>query len=325
MIASILGACVALAAPATVVTGASHVDWVWDDTNQRLGVGTATPCCKLHIFSTATPVGVVERSTALTSNLTSVFALKHITSGNMADGFGSRFTFYVEDDTSGNQTIGSMACQRDGADNSGALVFETNNAGSFGERMRIDAGGYVGIGGIDPARPLSIKAPSGVSLTHITTTNDYISTTTGSVFVQEFGAASGNTYTLLGALNTGGSAWGDLVMQSGGGHVGIGTTTPKSALDVEGGVSIGATYSGTTAAPTNGAIIEGQVGIGTNAPSASAVVELSSTTGALLLPRLTTTERDALTAVAGMVIFNTTTTTFQGCTAAGAPPTWVDL
>ncbi len=50
-------------------------------------------------------------------------------------------------------------------------------------------------------------------------------------------------------------------------RIGIGTTTPASKLDVEGGISIGATYSGTTAAPTNGAIIEGNVGIGTSSPS----------------------------------------------------------
>lgn len=58
-----------------------------------------------------------------------------------------------------------------------------------------------------------------------------------------------------------------LALMTNTGKWGLGTPTPASKLDVEGGVSIGNTYSGTTAAPTNGAIIEGSVGIGTNTPS----------------------------------------------------------
>lgn len=48
--------------------------------------------------------------------------------------------------------------------------------------------------------------------------------------------------------------------------------------------------------------------IGANAAAAtSAILELQSTTGALLLPRMTTAQRDALTAVDGMMVYNTTT------------------
>ncbi|MCE9539027.1 MAG: hypothetical protein K8R85_07405, partial [Bacteroidetes bacterium] len=59
---------------------------------------------------------------------------------------------------------------------------------------------------------------------------------------------------------------GNIIMVTGGGKIGMGTTTPASKLDVEGGISIGQSYSGTTAAPPNGAIIQGSVGIGTNNP-----------------------------------------------------------
>lgn len=51
-----------------------------------------------------------------------------------------------------------------------------------------------------------------------------------------------------------------------GGDVGIGTTTPQNRLDVEGGAVVGATYSGTNAAPANGLLVEGNVGIGTTNP-----------------------------------------------------------
>ncbi len=63
------------------------------------------------------------------------------------------------------------------------------------------------------------------------------------------------------------------------------------------------------------------VAIGTAAPAASAALEINSTTGALLLPRLTTSQRDALSAVPGMVIYNTNTFKFQGFTNGGASVT----
>jgi len=51
----------------------------------------------------------------------------------------------------------------------------------------------------------------------------------------------------------------------------------------------------------------GNVGFGTETPNTSAILELSSTTGALLLPRMTTAQEGALTAANGMIIYNTST------------------
>ena len=47
------------------------------------------------------------------------------------------------------------------------------------------------------------------------------------------------------------------------------------------------------------------------APAASATLELQSTTGAMLITRLTTGERDTLTPSDGMIIYNTTVGSFQ--------------
>jgi len=58
----------------------------------------------------------------------------------------------------------------------------------------------------------------------------------------------------------------------GAGSIAIGTNASANKLDVEGGAAIGATYSGVTAAPANGLIVEGNVGIGTSAPSNNRVL-----------------------------------------------------
>ena len=46
------------------------------------------------------------------------------------------------------------------------------------------------------------------------------------------------------------------------GNVGIGTTTPLSKLAVYGNAVIGASYAGTTVAPSNGLVVEGKVSVG---------------------------------------------------------------
>lgn len=94
------------------------------------------------------------------------------------------------------------------------------------------------------------------------------------------------------------------------------TTAAASTTNVSG-------YFTASGATNNHAIIvdAGQVGIGTIVPAASALMELSSTVGALLLTRMTTTQRDALTAVNGMILYNSTTAKFQGY-EAGA---WTNL
>lgn len=131
------------------------------------------------------------------------------------------------------------------------------------------------------------------------------------------------------------------------GRIGMGgTTTPTTILEIKTPstgddalrisssaagnriVSLGAIFSdhggirvfqndGTTerarlsAVPGGASFILGSLGVGTATPATSAKLDLTSTTGALLLTRMTTTQRDALAAVDGMMIYNTTTTVFN--------------
>jgi hypothetical protein len=59
-------------------------------------------------------------------------------------------------------------------------------------------------------------------------------------------------------------------------NVGIGFTNPQSKLTVNGNLTVGADYN--TAAPANGALVEGFVGIGTTSPVAPLRVNIGSGT-----------------------------------------------
>jgi len=54
-------------------------------------------------------------------------------------------------------------------------------------------------------------------------------------------------------------------------------------------------------------VVEGNVGIGTTNPNANAILDISSTTKAIMLPRMTTVQRSAISPpAAGMVVYDTT-------------------
>ena len=61
---------------------------------------------------------------------------------------------------------------------------------------------------------------------------------------------------------------------------------------------------------------DGHVAIGTSAPVASGKLDIQGTDGALVIPRMTTAQKNALTATAGMTVYDTTIGRFECYTSA---------
>jgi hypothetical protein len=141
-------------------------------------------------------------------------------------------------------------------------------------------------------------------------------------------SANGTTRYHIGPDIRGDLAQGLIVAASG--KVGINKKAPVHELDVNGEIGIPSSTkfvcssdggqwmkmhdgAGAWQVATNNTVriharYDGQIGIGTSSPSDVAQLEVSSTTKGFLPPRMTTTERNAITSPpSGLVVYNTTT------------------
>jgi len=73
-------------------------------------------------------------------------------------------------------------------------------------------------------------------------------------------------------------------------------------------------------------VASAQVGIGTNNPDSSSILDVSSNSKGLLFPRLTSSQRDAITLPAnGLTIYNTTTNVLEINKGTTSLPVWESL
>jgi hypothetical protein len=162
------------------------------------------------------------------------------------------------------------------------LVFKTSGT----ERLRIKSGGYISTltnpyatvttvpelelyqGGAESNQVRLLGLPTQIQTVQLFGQN------AGTAAVQGWAILRASDETLI-MTNNAGAGVNSLtsthaMIISANGNTLLGPNGPaNSKLDVEGNLAVGATYAGSggTAAPTNGAIIQGNVGIGTNAPS----------------------------------------------------------
>jgi len=151
-----------------------------------------------------------------------------------------------------NNTSGLSGAVMSGGEHSTGLGFYTAwdggvTSASDSAKMVVSNSGNVGIGTTGPASKVHVVVPTfaigstwGPEQFVVGTAGSGGSATIGGTFIgYEVTANTGH----IGALRPG-NAWGNLVLQEGGGNVGIGTASPSARLDVEGTIRSGSAAVG---------------------------------------------------------------------------------
>jgi hypothetical protein len=220
---------------------------VWDDTNNRLGIGTTSPKQTLHVISD----GGNLSSSSVSEETKGTIHLEN-SGGAKADGALSTGVSFSGTATGRRRAL--IAAFQDGADGDPhGLQFFTygatnSSSDAVASRMTIDSSGNVGIGTTAPISPLHINGAGNLLSLQSTGTSDRSTIkflTNGSDWeIGARGSAATPSNTLY-IYDNDSSAYRMVIDTSG--NVGIGTTTPAYTLDVDGT----ARFSGTIVADGN--------------------------------------------------------------------------
>lgn len=193
-----------------------------DSTANRVGIGTSTVSAPLHVYGDQFPVALIERfSSDTTSDVRSAFRMRSTTNLDMADGFGGGIMFSISD-LAATEDIARISAKRDGADDSGALSFETYNAGARSEKMRILPSGNIGIGTTSPEGLLALNGnPSNNAPSILLEGN-----------VEDIAAYSGE-HTTFGEYNSSTNTFTEHWRVQTGGNIGMGSNAPNNLLHLK--------------------------------------------------------------------------------------------
>jgi len=267
----------------------------WDDTNKRLGVGTNAPTTALQInYSSSTLNGILVNQTGGTSNFSNI---------GFANGGTIRSTFGM------NLNTGEVRWF-----NASGGYFATIYGGGS-EAMRIDASRNVGIGTASASARTHIVGSGSTSAT----TSLLVQNSAGTQLLKiadDNGVVCGTVASLVNRARFGTYLQikydtPDIDIWQGGSGVGLRITNNGALLaefnDASGG----------------GAIIRHSLSVGSASfASASARLQVDSTTQGFLPPRMTTTQKNAIASpAAGLVLYDSTTNKLQCYNGS----TWNDL
>jgi hypothetical protein len=173
---------------------------------------------------------LITRTSTGTDNLLGTFYLEHRTSADMVDGLGSALEFIIKDSANVDNYIGKVGARREGADNNGRLVFETNNSvNGMTEKMTILTNGNVGIGTTNPTSLLSVEGTAFFA-------NDiYLrdgATASGDILVRIYDSSDDGVIDVYRNNSVLNRIHGNGPSFFNGGNVGIGTSSPARLLSL---------------------------------------------------------------------------------------------
>lgn len=283
-----------------------NVNFFWDNTNNRLGIGTNTPAQQLEItknlrFTTTSAdasTGIFYRDTSIffhTFGINNIFlgvnAGNLTTSGVIGRNIGIG-TQALQTLSTGerNIAVGLNAGNKITTASDGTFIGSSAGSNLTGIRnVGIGSGALQGTNG----------SATGTENTSIGTSSGFtLSTGVGNVFIgHETGGSitSGSFNIFIGAETQ------DTVVTgtTGSSNILIGYAIYLPSVSTSNYLSIGNTIYGNTST--------GQVSIGVATQLASAKFQVDSTTKGFLAPRMTTTQRDAIaTPAEGLEIYNLT-------------------
>jgi len=267
-----------------------------DSSNDRVGIGTASPLKKLHIASNA--------NDQTTDGIPGI-RIENTDTTARPDDVAGEIEFFSKDASEADKISGFIKNVAENAGTEYGLAFGAKTTGSNAtEAVRINSSGNVGIGTATPTHKFHVVGEArfgdGGSVN-----DDLILKGSETATVAPGGSVSGAIITTNGT----GSA---------SGHVGV--EVPANDADDGFFVATDANLDGTVDKIALKIKANGNVGIGETVPSAPLTV--TSTTGGVILPRMTTTQMNAISSPAnGEMIYNTTASKFYGY-AGGA---WVAI
>ena len=257
----------------------------WDNTNSRLGIGTASPTVPFQVETSGLVTGLfinTGNDGGFTAQNNGTLALNRTTQVRLVNG---TTIFGANDRTYQLVNIGKTTTTAD-------FYIQYWNGTSYLERFRVFATGNVAIGTTtDAGFKLDVNGTARVSgnsasgVLTVSNASNAISISMASLLAPSSGgdtyftvgrSLSNNQSALVGHSTTGGGQYAFLVVYG----------RPANDFVVTG---------------------NGQVALGTSTPNASSRLTIESTTQGFLPPRMTTTQKNAIASpAAGLVVFDTT-------------------